>query len=215
MELFQQYFKTHARYTAGVETRYAPSMITGTTQHQDLAKGFVVGTRFHSAPVIRLADARPMQLGHTVKADGRWRIVAFGTARDTGAPGGPVAELCAALTAPSSILDQVTPDGADIDSVIETLAVFQVPHREIELQNLPRLLLPIKGKLKLTDYEKVFCPCVEAPNIFDLRGVNRAQGAAVVIRPDQYISQVCPLDAADTLGGFFRGVLRFARIDCK
>ena len=32
-----------------------------------------IGTRFHSAPVIRLADAKPVHLGHVVKADGRFR----------------------------------------------------------------------------------------------------------------------------------------------
>lgn len=33
--------------------------------------------RFHSAPVIRLADAQPVELGHVARADGRWRIYAF------------------------------------------------------------------------------------------------------------------------------------------
>jgi phenol 2-monooxygenase len=46
---FQAYFKKHGRYTAGVETCYAPSLITGSDTHQALAKGFPVGKRFHSA----------------------------------------------------------------------------------------------------------------------------------------------------------------------
>ena len=41
--------------------------------------------RFHSAPVIRLADAKPVHLGHTVKADGRWRLFAFADAEDPAA----------------------------------------------------------------------------------------------------------------------------------
>ena len=45
------------------------------------AEGLAIGMRFHSAPVIRVADAKPVQLGHTVKADGRWRIFAFAWAR--------------------------------------------------------------------------------------------------------------------------------------
>ena len=52
-------------------------MIVGTADHQSLAAGLVVGMRFHSAPVVRLADAKPMQLGHVLKADGRWRVIAF------------------------------------------------------------------------------------------------------------------------------------------
>jgi phenol 2-monooxygenase (NADPH) len=31
-------------------------MITGDSAHQHLAAGFLIGTRLHSAPVIRLAD---------------------------------------------------------------------------------------------------------------------------------------------------------------
>ncbi len=53
--------------------------------HQHLAEGLVIGMRFHSAPVIRLADAKPVHLGHVVKADGRWRIFAFAGAEDPAA----------------------------------------------------------------------------------------------------------------------------------
>ena len=43
------------RFTAGTETRYRPSVLTGEPTHQALAEGFVIGMRFHSAPAIRLA----------------------------------------------------------------------------------------------------------------------------------------------------------------
>src|ERR1700722_13002405 len=48
---FQDYFVLQGRFTAGVSTRYQPSMITGNPLYQDLAKGLIVGMRFHSAPV--------------------------------------------------------------------------------------------------------------------------------------------------------------------
>ena len=73
----QRYFVKHGRYTAGTATKYRPSLISAEPTYQHLAKGLVIGMRFHSAPVIRLADAKPVHLGHTVKADGRWRIFAF------------------------------------------------------------------------------------------------------------------------------------------
>ena len=37
------------------------------------------------------------------------------------------------------------------------------------------------------------------PDIFDLRGIDRVKGAMVVVRPDQYVSNVLPLDAFDEL----------------
>jgi phenol 2-monooxygenase len=73
----QDYFIRHGRYTAGTATRYRSSVITGEATFQNLAAGLPIGMRFHSAPVIRLADAKPIHLGHVVKADGRWRIFAF------------------------------------------------------------------------------------------------------------------------------------------
>jgi len=66
----QNYFVRHGRYTAGTATHYRPSLLTAEADHQHLAKGFAIGTRFHSAPVIRLADAKPVHLGHVAKADG-------------------------------------------------------------------------------------------------------------------------------------------------
>ncbi|HMB47105.1 MAG TPA: FAD-dependent monooxygenase, partial [Afifellaceae bacterium] len=74
---FQNYFVKQGRFTAGTAIRYYPSIISAEPDYQHLAEGFPIGMRFHSEPVIRLADARPVHLGHAVKADGRWRLFAF------------------------------------------------------------------------------------------------------------------------------------------
>jgi phenol 2-monooxygenase (NADPH) len=65
----QRYFVRHGRYTAGTAAHYRPSILTGEPTHQHLAAGLKIGMRFHSAPVIRLTDAKPVDLGHVVKAD--------------------------------------------------------------------------------------------------------------------------------------------------
>ena len=90
----QSYFVRHGRYTAGTATHYGPAILTGEGVHQHLAEGFVIGKRFHSAPVIRLADAKPVHLGHVVKADGRFRIFAFAGAGDPAASGSAIRRLC-------------------------------------------------------------------------------------------------------------------------
>jgi phenol 2-monooxygenase (NADPH) len=87
---FQDYFIRQGCFTAGIATRYGPSLITGEPTHQDLAKGFRVGMRFHSAPVLRLADAKPVHLGHLMRADGRCRLFAFA---DAARPGDPASRL--------------------------------------------------------------------------------------------------------------------------
>lgn len=203
---FQSYFKKHGRYTAGVETRYEPSLLTGSAVHQPLAKGLQTGMRFHSGPVIRLGDAKPMQLGHVSAADGRWRLFAFAPADDAGHSSGAISKLCGFLEQGPVV--RFTPEGAETDSVFDVRAVFQKPHQDMKIETLPDLLLPRKGKYGLIDYEKAFCPDLKnGPDIFDHRGIDRVRGALVIVRPDQYIAQVLPLIAYDDVTAFFDGFM--------
>ena len=197
----QAYFVKSGRYTAGVATHYAPTtVLTAAATHQDLAKGFTIGMRFHSAPVVRLADAKPMHLGHVHRADGAWRLYAFADAS-----GQRLRALANFLAdSPSSPLRRHTPAGADIDSVIDLRAVFQQGHRQLQVAELPAILLPRKGRFSLIDYEKAYCPDLrQGPDIFDQRGIDRQQGAMVLVRPDQYVANVLPLDAHADLAAFF------------
>ena len=206
---FQRYFVKQGRFTAGTATRYRPSMIQGEATHQHLAEGFAIGMRFHSAPVIRLADARPVHLGHVGLADGRFRLYAFADRQDPAASGSPIRALCDFLEhSDQSPIRRFTPAGADIDSVIDLRAIFQQDHRTLDLDSLPALLKPAKGRYGLTDYEKMFCPDLKAgSDIFDLRGIDRERGCLVVVRPDQYVAHVLPLDGYEALGGYFDGFM--------
>ncbi|HYD76333.1 FAD-binding monooxygenase [Ramlibacter sp.] len=206
---FQRYFEQHGRFTAGMGTHYRPSLICGEATHQHLARGFVIGTRFHSAPVVRITDARPQHLGHAGKADGRWRLYAFAGANDHRDAAAGVAGLCRFLEeSPESPVRRYTRPGQDIDAVFDLRAIFQASHRELAIEAMPALLLPRKGRYGLRDYEKVFCPDLKnGPDIFDLRGVDRAQGALVVVRPDQYIAHVLPLDGHHELAAFLAGFM--------
>jgi phenol 2-monooxygenase (NADPH) len=211
---FQTYFVKQARFTAGTETRYAPSIISGKPTYQRLAEGFTIGMRFHSAPVIRLADAKPVHLGHTVKADGRWRLFAFADAGAPAAPSSRLRALCEFLArSPQSPVARYTPAGADIDSLIDVRAIFQQGHRQLAIEAMPSLLLPRKGRYGLRDYEKMFCPDLKnRADIFDTRGIDRSRGCMVVVRPDQYVAHVLPLDAYAELGSFFDGFMLQERI---
>ena len=197
----QAYFVKSGRYTAGVATHYPPAtVLTAEATHQNLAKGFTIGMRFHSAPVVRLADAKPVHLGHAARADGAWRIYAFADAS-----GQRLRKLADFLAeSPNSPIRRFTPAGANIDSVIDVRAVFQQGHRDLKVEELPSILLPRKGRFGLIDYEKAYCPDLKnGPDIFELRGIDREKGAIVVVRPDQYVSNVLPLDAHDELTAYF------------
>jgi len=210
MPVVAQTFVRNLPFTCGLTIRYEPSALTGTATHQALAPGFEIGKRFHSAPVIRLADAKPMELGHTVEADARWRLFAFAPAGDTGQAGGAIDALCNHLERdPTSPVRRHTRASDDPDAVIDLRAVFQHGFRDLEYGAMPSLLRPHKGKYGLCDYEKVFCiDPKRGEDIFARRGIDKAQGCLVIVRPDQYVAHVLPLSARDELSAFFAGFLR-------
>jgi phenol 2-monooxygenase len=201
----QDYFVRQGRYTAGVATRYGPSRLIGGDAHQSLAPGLTIGTRFHSAPIIRVADGRAMQLGHAAGADGRWRLYAFADRSGRG-----LASLCEWLTDDAeSPVRRFTPEDGDVDAVIDVRAVLQADAGSIDLSELPGILRPRVGALGLVDHEKAFCVDLRpGRDIFALRGIDRERGCLVVARPDQFVAHVLPLHGVDELAAFFDGVLR-------
>ena len=214
-EEFRQYFITQGRFTAGVATKYGPSMITGQAMFQHLAEGFPVGMRFHSAPVVRLADAKPIHLGHIARADGAWRVYIFADRANPTSTHSHFRELCQFLESDASPIKRFTPMDANPDSVIDVRAIFQQGHHDLALDKMPSVLLPKKGKFGLIDYEKMFCVDPNAGDIFEMRGVNRETGCMVVVRPDQYVSHVLPLHGYEALTDFFAGILIEPRWDAK
>lgn len=210
---FQKYFQLFGQFTAGVAVQYEQSNIVDKPEFQHLATGQVVGKRFHSALVIRHGDAKPVQLGHCHLADGAWRIYAFSSSEDPSSQSCPIRKLCEFLEDdPLSPINRYTPAGENIDSVIDFRVIYQAHHRSVERNQIPSLLTPAKGKYGLRDYEKVFCKCEQAgQDIFSLRGIEKKTGCLIVVRPDQYVASVLPLDRTDLLTAFFENVLIPAR----
>ena len=48
------------------------------------------------------------------------------------------------------------------------------------------------------------------PDLFDLRAINKEEGCIVIVRPDQYVAEILPLDGFDELSAFFDGILLLA-----
>ncbi len=203
-------FKQNLEFTGGTAVKYDSSALFAPGTHQALAKGEEIGRRFHSAPVVRLSDAKQMQLGHVAQADARWRLYAFAARTDSSAPGSAIHRLADWLeNDPQSPVVRHTRAGEDIDAVIDFRAVFQQTFDQLAYEHMPSLLKPRTGKLGLQDHEKVFCVDHKGVgDIFDMRGIDRDRGCIVVVRPDQYIANVLPLDGLAALAAYFAGILR-------
>lgn len=188
-------------FVAGTAIEYYPSYICTGAENQNLATGFKIGQRFHSAEAIRVADGGRQHLGHLNKADGRWRIFIFGNKQNPTEVSSDVYALVDYLaTDDSSPVRKYTPEGADIDSVLDVYAVFQ--QQNLSTEGMPDFLWPAKGKYGLRDYEKIF-HAEEGNDIFEQRGIDRSSGCMVVVRPDQHIANVLPLTAKNELAEFF------------
>lgn len=205
---FVQAFKENLEFTGGLAVKYNNSAIIGPSTHQALATGQEIGRRFHSAPVVRLSDAKQMQLGHLALADGCWRLYAFAGHNDSSRPGSAIHKLADWLEKdPASPVVRYTGNNTDIDGLIDFRAVFQQTFDKLAYEDMPSLLKPVKGRLGLQDHEKIFCVDHKGQgNIFDMRGISQQTGCMILVRPDQYIAHILPLDAYDELSTFCNGI---------
>jgi len=203
-------FKENLEFTGGTAVKYDASYLFATSAHQALATGEEVGRRFHSAPVVRLSDAKQMQLGHVAQADARWRIYAFAGQADSGHSGSAIDKLANWLeTDPKSPVVKHTRKTEDIDAVIDVRFVFQQTFDQLAYENMSSLLKPKTGSMGLQDHGKVFCVDHKGMgDIYAMRGINRDQGCMIVVRPDQYVAHVLPLDARNELSDYFAGIFR-------
>ncbi|MCP1429256.1 phenol 2-monooxygenase [Microbacterium foliorum] len=199
------YYLATAEFPSGFMTQYTSSMITGTDAHQALAAGFPLGKRFKSAEVVRVGDGNVVHLGHHARADGRWRVYAFG--------GREASTLAAWAAEAAPVLARFTPEGADEDAVFDVKAIYQQPYEQVEVTSAPALFQPQTGPLGLTDWEKVYAAGPSKwteTDIFAARELSR-DGVVVVVRPDQYVAAILPLDGVDELAAFFDGALLTVR----
>ena len=195
------YYLATAEFPSGFMTQYGASAIVDGDRHQALAAGFPLGKRFKSVEVTRVCDGNAVHLGHHAKADGRWRVYAFAD-RD----GAAVASWAQSV---APVLAKFTPSDADVDAVFDAKVIYQQQYDTIEVTSAPELFLPKTGPLGLTDWEKVYsaAPTVwTSDDIFDERELSR-DGVVVVVRPDQYVAAILPLDAVDELEAFLDGAL--------
>ncbi len=198
----EDFYVNANEFPAGFMTQYHSPTLTGATAHQELASGYPIGKRFKSAPTVRVADATPVHIGHHHRADGKYRIYVFADAERV--------ELTRwskwMSTSDRSPLRLFDAAEADVDSTFDIKVIYQQPHREVDISEVPKVFLPPSGPFQLTDYEKVYATFPE-DDIFELRGVSR-EGAVVVVRPDQYVAHILPLSAPDELSEFLAGFLR-------
>ncbi|PWW33806.1 FAD-dependent monooxygenase [Chromohalobacter israelensis] len=192
----EEFYSQHAEFNAGYLTEYEASMITTDARNQQLAAGYPVGRRFKSAQVGRVCDLVPTHLGHHHEADGRWRVYVFADAADPGESG--VLKSWA-----SWAQEALSPE------LFDTKVIYQQPYTEFDMSDVPSAFKPKVGRFQLTNMENAF-GILESHDIFEECSISR-KGAVVVVRPDQYVAGVFPLDTTQELESFLCGVFPAVR----
>lgn len=188
-ELADYYLRTW-EFPAGLMTRYQDSAITDRSCDPAAATGYPVGKRFHSAPVTRCSDAKPVYLGHQHAVDGRWRVYVFEAARGADADLSWTGRIGAAVA-------RAKPEAMSaVEDLCECLLVLRQKESVVDFDKIDGLFRPPVGRFRLRNWENVFC-AGESNDVFAERGISE-RGALVIVRPDQYVAGVYTLDEADT-----------------
>jgi len=177
---------------------------------QYLASNIKLGTRFPSFQVLNQSDARPWQLCHFLKSDGRFRIILFAGNLMSERQRQRVQSFGEELAAPESFLRRFTPSKKPIDSTIEVLTVHCAPRQKVELLDLHEIYHPYNPK-EGRDYAKVFVddisyheghgePCRNY-------GVYKETGCVVIARPDQYVGWIGELEDISDMERYFSEIL--------
>ncbi|KAI0860999.1 FAD binding domain-containing protein [Xylaria cubensis] len=203
-------FVKAGRYTAGLVTRYDDSMITAAATGQtSLAAKLTVGMRFPSAQVVRVGDAKTMWLTKALPADSRWHLLVFGGDIQDGDATKRLHNLASDL---EGLIRTFTPPESDPDSIFNIILVVSSKRASVELDTVPEAFTPTTGKWKLKDILKVFVDDEGYNNshghAYEAYGIEPSQGALVVIRPDQYIAQISPLNGVQGIRSFFSSFLK-------
>nr|WP_231378115.1 hypothetical protein [Corynebacterium glutamicum] len=104
-----------------------------------------------------------------------------------------------------SPLNRFTPEAGDRNAIFDIKAIYQQHYHSFDLFDASEVFFPRVGPYKLQNLENVWT-VLDFQDIFESRGISR-DGAIVVVRPDQYVAAVLPLEDTAGLAEFFNGNL--------
>ena len=181
---------------------------------QDLAPGIPVGKRMPSVKVLNQSDARPWHLQELLPSNGRWRVIIFTGDISGEKQRGRLESAGKSLNDKGSFVYRFTPPGSAFDTVFEIFAVHSTPRQEVTIFDFPEVFR-YYDEVDGYDYSKIYVDDLsyheghgKAYETFEISSA----GCAVVVRPDQYVSYVGPMDDVDALDRFFSGFMASGRL---
>lgn len=99
----------------------------------------------------------------------------------------------------------------EVDGFIELIVVFSGSRSDIEFEKIPDLYWPATGQYKVRDLHKIFVDEESYHQghgkVYEGYAIDLSRGpVAIIVRPDQYVSKICPLEDHEAIIGFFNGL---------
>lgn len=231
MDEFKEAFEKGNMFASGIAVDYGASLIVaksgstveqgdGTdvsvskqyrvTSDQSLAKGILVGKRMPSTKVLNQSDARPWHFQELLPSNGRWRVVVFAGDILQKEQRQKLESVGKAINDKDSFLRHFTPSNASFDSVFELLAVHSSPRIETTIFDFPEVFRHY-DEVEGWDYWKIYVDDESYHEghgkIYETFEIS-SEGCMLILRPDQYVSYVGPMDDVDAVNRFFSGFMR-------
>ncbi|KAK2778496.1 phenol 2-monooxygenase [Colletotrichum kahawae] len=195
---FQDYFIKSGRYTAGLAIQYKPSILVRPSEADHLASGVRVGMRFPSAQVVRVFDARAMQLAKALQSDSRWHVVVFV---------GDINNAEAEARLSQDALRNLSPTNSNAHSRFHPILLLKSDRKALDERKIPSFFTPDTGHGGVRRLQDVFVDDQSYHSghgeAYTKYGVDPAVGAVALVRPDQYVSLICPLGRPTDIVKFF------------
>ncbi|KAL4963773.1 FAD binding domain-containing protein [Aspergillus stella-maris] len=207
---FSEIFVKAEAFTAGLTVTYDDSIITQAEgSNQEAASNLKVGMRLQGVQVVRFCDAKVLKSVNALPSDGRWRIIVFpGDIRQQSAST-KLNDLETYLFSDNGPIKKYLPPGADIDSLIEVILILSGERLDIQQEQIPDAFWPTTGKYKMRDVHKIYIDDESYHeghgHAYEFYGVDPAQGAVAIVRPDQYVSKVLDFKNHNGISSFFDG----------
>ncbi|KAK5047754.1 hypothetical protein LTR84_006419 [Exophiala bonariae] len=173
---------------------------------ESLATKLTIGMRIPSFKVLNQADARPWQFQELLKSNGTWRVIVF--AGNLGSPrqAEKLATIGKSLGGHESFVRRFGPKPNKNETVFEILGVHAGRRQKTTIFDFPEIFRTFDER-DGWDYSKILVDDESYHeghgHLYDNYGIDPEEGCVVVLRPDQYISYIGPVDDYESLDKFF------------
>jgi phenol 2-monooxygenase len=221
-EEYQSFRDGFSRFLSGVSVTYEPNALvtslavdqkprqccdsSGDVPPQSTdgsAKIIPLGQRLPSHKVVRQCESTVVHLANALPSTGKWRILVFAGDLRPKEQQDIVYRLGAAL---QSQQRKYSRDGSHATSTVEVLLIHTGSRTSVEPLNMHEVYHSWDGALGwdlwkiFSDDAAEFEPCGSA---YEKYGIDKKNGCLVILRPDQHVSFVGPLDQHMPVESFF------------